>query len=203
LTASLEDAPGRVGAESWEEFRARVVACGVEEYLRGECVSLTCGAWRVTVDSNVVTAGGAGVAVTRMRAPFVGLDGFRFKLHRRGLLDALGRLCGIHTSETGESDFDRGFHIETNDEPKLKRLFADGEIRRLVSAQREMNLEVRGGDGPLGARLPEGVCQLCFRAPGFVSDPERLARLFALFALTLERLRALGSAAECGPEVSL
>jgi hypothetical protein len=198
-----EEPPGRVGEECWEEFRARVAGGGVEKYLRGECVSVGCGRWRVTLDANVVTAGGAGVAVTRVRAPFVSLDGFRFKLNRRGVLDRLGRLCGIHTSETGESDFDRDFHIETNDEPKLRALFADADIRRLVSSQREMNLEVRGGDGPLGARLPEGVCELCFRAPGFVSDPERLARLFALFALTLERLRALASARECGPEVTL
>lgn len=200
---SSQEAPGRVCGQTWDEFRARVGACGVEEYLRGGCVRVECGRWRVTLDANVVTAGGAGVAVTRVRAPFVSLDGFRFKLNRRGLLDALARLCGIHTSETGESEFDRDFHIETNDEAKLRRLFADAEIRRLVRAQPEMNLEVRGGDGPLGARLPEGVCELCFRAPGFVSDAERLARLFALFALTLERLSALGSARECGPEVSL
>jgi hypothetical protein len=192
-----------VAGESWEELCARVAACGVEKYLHGECVSLKCGDWRVTLDANVVTAGGAGVAVTRMRAPFVSADGFRFKLNRRGLLDTLGRLVGIHTSETGESDFDRDFHIETNDASKLRRLFADAELRRLVRAQPAMNLEVRGGDGPLGARLPDGVCELCFRAPGFVSDAERLARLFALFALTLERLRDLGSARTCGPEVSL
>lgn len=199
----IADAHERAGRESWDEFRARVGDDLLGAYLRGERVSVPFKFWRITLDTNVVAAGEAGVAVTRVRAPFLRGDRLRFELHRRGLLDALGRACGIHTSDTGESDFDRTFAAKTNDEDKLRQLLGDGEIRRLIRAQPSINLEVRDGDGPFGARLPEGVAELCLRAAGFVSDPAQIRQLFALMALLLERLGQIGSAQERDPGVTL
>jgi len=191
------EAPERVGEETWAEFCGRVDAAAAE-YLRAGRTRLRYRGWCVTLDTNVVPAGAAATVVTRMRAPFVGRGGFHFKLQRRDLLDALARRLRIHSSETGQSDFDREFVVRSGDDEAVRRLFDSGDIRRLIQSQPSINLEARGDDGPFGASLPEGVDELVLRAPGFVTDAERLRRLFALFALTLDRLCETGAA--CGDE---
>lgn len=196
------EAPGRVGDETWAEFCGRVDAA-LAEYLRAGRARVRYRCWCVTLDTNVVPAGAAASVVTRMRAPFVGRGRFRFKLQRRDLLDALARRLRIHSSETGQSDFDREFVVRSDDDEGVRRLFDSADIRRLIQSQPSINLEARGGDGPLGASLPEGVDELVLRAPGFVTDAERLRRLFALFALTLDRLCETGAARHGEPGVTL
>jgi hypothetical protein len=192
-----QQVPERVGGETWEQFCGRVDAA-VAGYLRGGQARVTYKNWCVTLDTNVVPAGAAASVVTRMRAPFAGGCGFRFKLQRRDLLDALAARLRIHSSETGQADFDRAFVVRSDDEAAVRRLFEDPDIRRLVGSQPSVNMELRGGDGPFGATLPEGVDELVLRASGFVTNAEQLRRLFALFALTLDRLCLIGSA--CGDE---
>ena len=197
-----QQVPERVGEESWEQFCGRVDAA-VAGYLRGGCARVTYRKWCVTLDTNVVPAGAAASVVTRVRAPFAGGRGFRFKLKRRDLLDMLAARLRIHASETGQADFDREFVVRSDDEQAVRRLFADPDIRRLIRSQPSVNMELRGGDGPFGASLPEGVNELVLRASGFVTNAEQLRRLFALFALTLDRLCLIGSARDDEPGVTL
>ena len=192
----------RVGGETWTDFCGRVDVA-VAEYLRAGRTGLRYRGWCVTLDTNVVPAGAAATVVPRMRAPFVGRGRFRFKLQRRDLLDALARRLRIHSSETGQSDFDREFVVRSGDDEGVRRLFDSPDIRRLIQSQPSINLEARGGDGPFGASLPEGVDELVLRAPGFVTDAERLRRLFALFALLLERLCEMSAARDDDPAVQL
>ncbi len=199
---STEAVPERVGGESWAEFCGRVDAA-LAEYVRTGRTRVRHRGWSVTLDTNVVPAGAAAAAVTRMRAPFVGRGRFRFKLQRRDLLDALARRLRIHSSETGQSDFDRQFVVRSENDEAVRRLFDPPDIRRLIQSQPSINLEARGGDGPFGASLPEGVDELVLRAPGFVTDAERLRRLFALFALILDRLCQTGAASDEDPGVTL
>ncbi len=196
------EAPERVGEETWAEFCGRVDAVAAE-YLRAGRAGLRYRGWCVTIDTNVVPAGAAAAVVTRVRAPFVGRGRFRFKLQRRDILDALARRLRIHSSETGQTDFDREFVIRSENDAAVRRLFDSRDIRRLIQSQPSINLEARGGDGPFGATLPEGVDELVLRAPGFVTDAERLRRLFALFALTLDRLCETGAACLDEPGVTL
>ena len=199
---SAAEVPERVGDESREEFCARVDAA-VAGYLRGAPARVRYKKWCVTLDTNVVPAGAAAAVVTRMRAPYTSRGAFRFKLQRRDLLDALARRIGIHTSETGQTEFDREFVVRSGDDARVRSLFEDQAIRRLIQSQPAVNLEARGDDGPFGATLPEGVDELVLRAPGFVTDAARLRKLFALFALILDRLCAMDSAREDEPGVSL
>jgi hypothetical protein len=199
---SAVEVPERVGGESWEEFCARVDGA-VAGYLRGIPARVRYKNWCVTLDTNVVPAGAAAAVVTRMRAPYASRGAFRFKLQRRDLLDALARRLRIHASETGQTDFDREFVVRSEDDARVRSLFEDPAIRGLIQSQPAINLEARGGDGPFGATLPEGVDELVLRAPGFVTDPAQLRKLFALFALILDRLCAMDSACEDEPGVSL
>ena len=199
---SVQGVPERVGSETWAEFCGRVDAA-LAEYVRTGRTRVTYRGWCVTLDTNVVPAGAAAAVVTRMRAPYSTRGAFRFKLQRRDLLDALARRIGIHTSETGQTDFDREFVVRSDDEERVRLLFQDSRIRRLIKSQPSINLEARGGDGPFGAALPSGVDELVLRAPGFLTDAAQLRKLFALFALILDRLCAIDSARADEPGVSL
>jgi hypothetical protein len=196
------EAPGRVGDETWAQFCGRVDAA-VAEYLRSGRTRVRYRRWCVTLDTNVAPAGAGAVVVTRMRAPFVARGRFRFKLQRRDLLDALARRLRIHASETGQTEFDREFVVRSGDDEAVRRLFDSRDIRHLIQSQPSINLEARGGDGAFGASLPDGVDELVLRAHGFVTDAERLRRLFALFALTLDRLCETGAARDDEPGVTL
>ena len=196
------EVPERVGEESWGEFCARVDAA-VAGYLRGAPARVRYKNWCVTLDTNVVPAGAAAAVVTRMRAPYTSRGAFRFKLQRRDLLDALAARLRIHSSETGQADFDREFVVRSENDEAVRGLFDPPDIRRLIQSQPSTNLEARAGDGPFGASLPEGVDELVLRAPGYVTDAGQLRRLFALFALTLDRLCRIGSAREDEPGVTL
>src|SRR5947199_6422073 len=125
--SSLEEVPERAGDESWEQFLGRVDAA-VAGYLRGAPARVSYKNWCIMLDTNVVPAGAAAAVVTRMRAPYSSRGAFRFKLQRRDLLDALARRFGIHTSETGQTDFDREFVVRSDDEERVRRLFEDTAI---------------------------------------------------------------------------
>src|SRR5215212_10477357 len=124
------EVPERVGAETWDEFCGRVDAA-LSEYVRTGRARVRYRNWCVTLDTNVVPAGAAAAVVTRMRAPYASRGAFRFKLQRRDFLDALARRIGIHTSETGQTEFDREFVVRSEDDARVRRLFEDPAIRGL------------------------------------------------------------------------
>jgi hypothetical protein len=138
-----------------------------------------------------------------MRAPYVNLDGIRLAVYRKGFFSGLGRLVGLHDIEVGDPEFDEVFVIKGNDEAKVRDLFSDPEVRRLVQAQPQIRLEANGSEGWFGTRSPEGVDLLHFEAAGVIKDIDRLKALFDLFAAVLDRLCRMRSACKKKPELDL
>lgn len=166
-------------------------------------VEVTIGPWLLTLDTHAVHTGHATMVFTRMRAPYVNADGFRFRVYRRTLFTGLGKLFGMQDIEIGNTDFDREFVIQGNDESKLRALFGDDEVRRLIDGQPQIHFEVKDDEGAFKGRFPEGVDEVVFQVVGIIADEERLRRLFDLFATTLDRLRGMGSAGDAPAGVQL
>ena len=154
--------------------------------------------WTVTLDSI-----NAKVPLTRIRAPYVNKDGFRFKVYRRGMFTDLAKLLGMQDIEIGDPELDRDFVIQGNDPAKVVALFANPRVRELTKAQPSMLLEVCDDEGWFGARFPEGVDELRFLTGGIIKDVARLKRLYDLFAEVLDHLCRIGSAYENDPGVTL
>jgi len=152
--------------------------------------------WRVVLDT--YTDSDDNTRYTRMRAPYVNADGFRFTIYRKGPLTGLGKLLGLQDVEVGYPVFDETFVIKGNDEEKLRRLFANERLRLLIEAEPDIYLSVQDDDG-LFNRFPEGVDQLCFVAGSLITDIVRLKLLYDLFAETLQTLCQIGSAYEDDP----
>jgi hypothetical protein len=191
-------------AEIWRQLAEEVKGRYVEGALfKADKVEAAHGEWTVTLDSYIVPAGKAMIPFTRLRAPYVNPDGFRFTVYRKGVFTALGKLFGMQDIEVGHEAFDRDFVIKGNDQGRLRSLFASDRLRELVDAQPDVHLSVKDDEGWFGPAFPEGVDELYFNVPGIIKDLDRLKRLYDLFAEALEQLTRIGSAYERAPGVSV
>ena len=195
---------GPTKREVWEqlckEIDARYINGGI---WKGEKVQASHGQWTITLDIYVVSTGKSAVSYTRLRAPFVNPDGFRFTIYRRNWFADIGKKLGMQDVEVGHPDFDRDFIIKGTDEAKLRALFANPRLRELINAQRDLSLTVFDSEGYFGPKFPADTDELNFTVYGVITDVERLKSLFELFAEALDQLCHIGSAYETKPDVEL
>jgi hypothetical protein len=160
--------------------------------------------WTLTLDTFAVHAGKVTVPFTRMRAPFMVKDGFRFKIERRNYFSSVADFFGRKSLSTGHPEFDKHFVITSTDEYKLKKLFANETIRELILAQKEIHLEIKDDEGGWSnAKFPSDVDELYFQASEIVKDVERLKPIFRLFTVVLNQLVEISSAYDKNPNITL
>ena len=186
----------------WRQLSEEIDAQFVDGW-RGAKVQGKHGEWTVTLDSYVVPVGKAMMHFTRLRAPYVNPEGFRFTIYRRSIFSALGTWLGMEDIQVGDRVFDDEFIIKGTHADRVRALFANPRIRELIAAQPRLHLTVKDDEGWFGADFPDGVDELSFVVPGIIRDIERLKQLYELFAAILEQLCAIGSAYERDPRVTL
>jgi hypothetical protein len=157
--------------------------------------------WPITLDTYEAGDQYTSTTYTRMMAPYVHNDGFRFALYRKTMLSGLGKLLGMQDIEVGYPDFDPDFMIKANDEFKVRELFAGSRIRQLIQSQPSIHLQVKHGEGWFRRSLPQNVHQLYFEEATLITDAARLKSLCELFGETLNRLYQIGSASKEAPGV--
>ncbi|KPU44818.1 hypothetical protein OXPF_19040 [Oxobacter pfennigii] len=200
----LRDVFGPSREEIWTKLSEEIGADYVNGgFWKGDKVVAKVGDWTIILDTYTVSTGKSSVTYTRMRAPYVNKDGFRFKIYRKGIFSDLGKLFGMQDVEVGYEGFDRDFIIQGTDTEKLKELFANQKIRELIEYQPGIHLEVKDDEGWFGSQFPEGVDELCFQVTGVIKEVEVLKMLYFLFAVVLNQLCLMGSAYEDDPEIEL
>ena len=172
-------------------------------FFKGSKVLLDHGEWTVTLDTYTVRSDKSSTTFTRMRAPYVNADGFRFQIYREGLFSGLGRAFGMQDVNVGYPQFDDKFVIKGDNESKLRDLFANRRVRELIHRQPRIDLQVRDDEGWFGAQFPGGVDELRFSCVGVIKDVDQFRDLYDLFAETLDHLCRIGSAYEDDPQVQL
>ena len=183
-----------------EELGAEYVDGG---FCRSARVEAAHGEWRMTLDTYTVSTGKTSVVYTRMRAPYVNPDEFRFTIYRRGVFSDVGRFFGMQDLEVGDPAFDRDFIVKGTDEARLRSLFSSPRLREVLQRQPAVHLSVKDDEGWLGTRFPDRVDVLAFVVVGVIKDIERLKAFYELFAVTLDELCRIGAAYESDPEVRL
>ena len=192
---------GPVREDIWRQLAAEIGASFVDGgFWKGGKVEASHAEWRITLE--IVAYGKA--QATRLRAPYVNPEGFRFKVYRKEIFSELGKMLGMQDVEVGQPDFDRDFVIQGTDEAKLRRLFANARIRELIAAQPRIHFMVTEASGIFTRDLfaevpPHNVNALEFLTLGVIRDKERLRLLFDLFAETLDELCRMGSAYKDAP----
>lgn len=157
--------------------------------------------WMITLDTYTVSSGKTSTTYTRIRAPYVNADGFRFTIYRSGIFSDIGEFLGFTDIKIGDEQFDEDFVIKSSEEQKVQQLLNDAGIRNLVNQQPRFHLEVKDDEGWFGTTFPDGVDELYFRVPEVIKDIEELKGLFEIFAAILDRLCVLGSAYKDDPRV--
>jgi len=212
--------PGR--NEVWKQLSDEIGAEFIKGgFFKGCKVEARIKNWNITLDTYTVSNGKTSVTYTRMRAPFINRDGFRFTIYHKSLFSAVGKFLGMQDIEvggpkfesleplfglpsyvdhqiieSGEPEFDRDFIIKSNNEPKVRALFKQLKIRELIQSQPSIQLQVKGSGGKLKGDQNKRVDELYFQVTGVIKDLGRLKRLFELYEEVLEELSALGSASE-------
>jgi hypothetical protein len=185
--------------EIWRKLSEEIGAQYIEGGLwKGDKVVAEHGDWAVTLDTYAVSTGHTTVVCTRMRAPYVNPDGFRFSVYRKTVFSGVGKLFGMQDVEIGDPSFDDSFIVKATSEPRVRELLADPRIRDLIARQKDIQLSVKGDEGWFGSKFPDGVDELYFSVVGVIKDTDRLKLLFDLFAETLDCLTRMG-AADPGP----
>ncbi len=190
--------------EVWRQLSEEIGAEFVEGgFWKGSKVQAHVGPWTVTLDTYTESSDKSSTTYTRMRAPYLYPEGFRFTIYRKNLFSDLGKLLGMQDIEVGDPEFDEAFIIRGNDESRVVSLFSNSKIRQLIQAQPKIRLEVKDSEGWFGPKFPENVDELQFRVIGVIKDGERLKSVFDLFAAVLDQLCRIGSAYKQEPGVTL
>lgn len=193
-------------AETWKHFCSDIGGEFIEGGIwRSEKVRGRVKAWTITLDTYTSGAGKDKITYTRMRAPFVSTDEFRFTIYHKSSFSELGKYWGLQEDiEVGYPDFDRDFIIKSNNQSQAQALFASLKIRQLIKSQPfSVNFGVREEDDTFGSGFLKGVDELYCEVEGIIEDVERLKSLYELFAETLNHLCKIGSATEDKPKVVL
>ena len=190
--------------EAWRQLSQDIGAEFVEGgFWKGNKVQVHVNPWTITLDTYSESSGESSVTYTRMRAPYVNPEGFRFTIYRKGFFSELGKLLGTQDIEVGDTEFDEAFIIKGNDELKVVKLFSDTRLRQMIQAQPKIRLDVKDSEGWFGPTFPEDVDELRFQIVGVIKDIERLKALFDMFAAVLDRICRIGSAFKQEPGVTL
>ena len=190
--------------EVWRQLSDEVGASYVDGgFCKGDKVKVTHGEWTVTLDTFAVSTGKSTIVYTRMRAPYVNPDGFRFTVYRRGMFTGVAKWLGMQDLEIGDERFDHDFVIKANDEAKVRELLGSPKVRELLDRQKEVHFTVKDDEGWFGPRFEGDADELYFTVVGVIKDIERLKLLYELFAETLDRLCHIGSAYRHAPDVTL
>ena len=191
-------------AEIWGQL-AKEIGAKFEagDFWKGGKVVARHNQWTLTLDTFTVSHGKTSVTYTRMRAPYVNPDGFRFTIYRKGLFTGLGKWLGMQDVVVGQQPLDDDFVIQGNNESKLRELFANPHLRETIQLHPAIHLTVRDDEGWFATAFPDGVDELYFQVGGVSNDVDRLKLIYELFAETLDHLCRIGSAYEIDPQVKL
>jgi hypothetical protein len=203
-TGILRSLFGPSKKEVWNQLAEQVngsyIAGGF--FARDKVVATT-DQWTITLDTYTVSNGKSSSTYTRLRAPYVNKDGFRFTFYRSGLFTPLGEMLGMSDITIGDPSFDEAFVLKANNEQRVRQLLSNPAVRQLMNAQPRIRVEVKDDEGWFGTRFPEGVDELYFVTGGVIKDIDLLAGLFDLFSAILHQLCHIGSAYEDDPGVTL
>lgn len=201
---SLRKLFGQSKEEVWRQLSAEIGAdYTAGSWMKRGKVQVQHSQWTITLDTFTVSTGKMVMVFTRLRAPYINPDGFRFTIYRRGFFSDIGKFFGMQDIRIGHDEFDRDFIIKGTDEGRLRSLFSNSKIRDFIAAQPQIHLTVKDHEGYFGPEFPPDTDELYFTVGGIIKDKARLKALFDLFAETLDQLCHIGSAYENKPAVKL
>jgi hypothetical protein len=97
----------------------------------------------ITLDIDIDFGGGfeGGYEITALTAPLPPTS-FRFAIHPQDFLYEIGKLFGVQDVAIGYPEFDKNVIVKTNDEVKVRQLFADPDTREIFQSLSGYSLSI-------------------------------------------------------------
>src|SRR5574342_1414610 len=134
--------------EIWSQLSHEIGAEYQESgFFKGDKVVLSHREWEITLDTYTVHTGESTIIYTRLRAPYVNRDGFRFNIYRKNAFSWIGKLLGVKDIETGDAFFDDEFIVQGEPEMLVNRLLSNVEVRQLIQIQPDIHFQVKDDEG--------------------------------------------------------
>jgi hypothetical protein len=148
--------------------------------------------WHVTLDFEVHAGYRSEYIHTRFHSP-VRPSAFRVTVFHQDLIHTVGRLFGMQDLQIGDTALDRTFVVQSTDKEKVRQLFQNAELRRLMIEEPDLEIRLRIPS----VSEPTESCvewdEFSLQVPGIVEDMPRLRRLFDVFAHLLHALQKEGA----------
>jgi hypothetical protein len=190
--------------EVWKQLSEEINANYIEGSLfKGSRIEHTYYNWTIFLDTYTVSTGKSSITYTRMRAPFINLKDFYFKIYRRGIISNIGKALGMQDIEIGYNWFDNDFIIKGNNEVLLRRFFQNHKIRDLIEKQSKILFEIKDNEGKFGPKFKDNESELSFIVVGVIKDKDRIKNLFDLFIKVINEFESIGITVNQTPEVKL
>lgn len=141
MSTEIRVIEGQTEEDIWQQVRPDFEG----EELLGYNVLLKTPNTAVELDVDIDLGGGfeGGFEITRLIAKLPADNDFKFALHKEDFLDEIGKFFGMQDVKLGYEDFDRHVVVKTNDEARIKQLFADEQLRLFVlSLEEDYNLSL-------------------------------------------------------------
>src|SRR5206468_2662123 len=72
-----------------------------------------------------------------------GHQDFKFAVHEDSFIDDIGKFFGLQDVEVGYPELDRHLVIKSNDEAKVKTIFADSKVRAVFEKLQDFDFGIR------------------------------------------------------------
>jgi hypothetical protein len=101
----------------------------------------------ILIDIDIDLGGGfeGGLSTTQLKSAIKADNNFRFAIHKKNLLDDVGKFFGMQDVTIGYKEFDDAFIIKTTDEKRIKEIFADKNTRNTLKSMSHFTLSVEEG----------------------------------------------------------
>jgi len=135
---------------------------------------------------------------TTVESAYSPSDDFKFAIHPEKWTDGFSKLLGMQDIVIGHDEFDKQFIIKGSDEQRVKDLFQDAALRRLLLDEPTMQLWAHcdhSESAPTSKALRGAGRSAIMRVKGAVDDFERLKAFYNLKHRLLKALQRIGAAA--------
>ncbi|MHA3788710.1 hypothetical protein ACX0HA_10905 [Flavobacterium hauense] len=182
----------------WKSFASQINGNYIEQhYWHSDKTEITYNNWKITFDNyteyRTVANSDVQQTYTRVTAPYITIDGFKFKIARKSIISSIVKLFGGQDIEIGDVIFDQNFVIKSNNPSQVNALLKNNEIRRWIEEQPKINLEISNQKGIWEDKLPDKELELSFFVEGRIKDIDRLKSIYKLFTVLLNQLYEIGS----------
>jgi hypothetical protein len=123
---------GNTEQELWPEIEADLAPEEVYDYN----VLLKQGGHETELIIDIDLGGGfeGGWEYTILKAPIATTNNFRFAIHDETFIDKVGKFFGMQDVVIGFEGLDRHLIVKSNDEGKVRSLFADADVRKVFAS---------------------------------------------------------------------